>query len=212
MNEKIIIFLLLLILVSRSDRFIKIPHWEIKFKKIFGTNILIHWSVFPAMLIIGMSLSKDIKYQIFAAFLMVLLIVLHEIGHAWLVIKRGYKLNFIELRDFHGVCNYSFLQNKSLHLDQAIISWGGVILQLIVALPLVIFSQLGVIPEIPFVSIFVIVFGYISLFLVVINLIPVQPLDGATAWGVLRHISFKRANPESVQNKTAKNSKITRIK
>jgi len=122
----------------------------------------------------------------------IFLVLLHDAGHAFFVKKKGHLLNHIELKGTHGLCSWSYLHNDQLEFDNIVISWGGVLFQLVIALSLIICDQIGLFPNQTPYFIFINIFGYSSILLACINLIPISPLDGATAWKVFRYIPLRR--------------------
>ena len=88
------------------------------------------------------------------------------------------KLAAIELYPIRGcVC---FRQPWSRY-DDALIAWGGVAVQAVVAVPLVTFVTIFGLTRSDAVNVAIGVLGYYSLIVAVFNLIPVRPLDGAKA-------------------------------
>jgi hypothetical protein len=192
MNEKFLVGMLLLTILSRGEKYIKTSSIQIKFLKIFGSAVFIHWTFLPVSIFIAASYSNDIYIAVAYFFATFFLVLLHESGHAFFVKKQGYSINYIEIKGTHGLCSWSYLQNERLEFDSIVISWGGVLFQLAIALPLVICDQIELFPNQAPYFILINIFGYCSLILVVINLIPIAPLDGATAWKIFRYIPLRR--------------------
>jgi stage IV sporulation protein FB len=95
--------------------------------------------------------------------------------------RKGCHVYAIELYSIHGLVRYS---EPWSHYDDAVIAWGGVAAQAMVAIPLLVFD--GVFePTITVVKVVIGVLGYFSILVAVGNLLPVRPLDGAKAWYVL---------------------------
>lgn len=112
---------------------------RIKYLNIFGAPVLIHWSailVFAIFLILSISNFILGLVSIFSYFG---LILLHESGHAYFAKKLGYDVYSIYLGFVHGLCEYEEPYNQK---DESIVAWGGVIAQLIVAIPLMILENL----------------------------------------------------------------------
>jgi Zn-dependent protease len=192
MNEKFLVGMLLMTILSRGEKYIKTPSIQIKYLKFFGAAVFIHWTFLPVSIFIAASYSNNIYIAAAYFFLAFFLVLLHELGHAFFVKKQGYSVNYIELKGTHGLCSWSYLENDRLEFDRIVISWGGVLFQLAIALPLVICDQIGLFPAQAPYFILVNIFGYCSLILVGINLIPIAPLDGATAWKIFRYIPLRR--------------------
>lgn len=89
----------------------------------------------------------------------------------------------IYLTFIHGVCVYE--QPGSVR-EAALVAWGGVLVQLAVAIPLIVLAQttpLGAAPVFPVaVAVAVAILGYMSLYIALLNLAPARGLDGALTW------------------------------
>ena len=153
-----------------------------KVVQIRGVDTYIHWSVFviAALMLMNVRSRPGMTLVGLASYLSVLLI--HEIGHLIAAQRFGCKVNSIKLYPIFGVTCFEIPWTR---LDHCIIAWGGVLAQAVVAIPLVLWvSFFGYTPIQAINAIFAIL-GYFSLGVAVFNLIPVPPLDGATAWGLL---------------------------
>lgn len=150
--------------------------------KVLGARVHIHWSVFLA--IVGL-FALWIRHPAHAAVVIVCylgLILLHEAGHVWVARRLGYQAENIYLGILHGVCE---VERPDSRRDHALIAWGGVALQLLVAVPLIALSQFTPLLSLPFAGIVVATFGYVSLLTVAMNLVPTHGVDGAFAWKIV---------------------------
>jgi hypothetical protein len=143
-----------------------------------GAPIRFHWSIpFGAVLFTGFRFVPGAWLGI------VVLILLHELGHAVLVKSRGLSIVSIDVHGLGGVCRY---QGDASPKSRAIIAWGGVLAQFlafVVAFTLVL--VLGM-PSQWFLAQFVDSFLWSNLMLAAFNLIPIKPLDGGDAWQLPR--------------------------
>jgi membrane-associated protease RseP (regulator of RpoE activity) len=137
--------------------------------------IRVHWTT-P----VGMVLISGFAFLpgAWAAFL--LLVVCHELGHAFIVQACRCEVVAVDVNGLGGLCHW---EGTATPLERAAIAWGGVVGQLVVlaaALPLRWF----VAPHVD--SVYAPQFFYAlissNLDLMAINLVPVRPLDGAEAW------------------------------
>lgn len=137
----------------------------------------IHWTTpIGLFLLSGLSLNP----LVWAAFLAIL--IAHELGHAFLARRHGLRLVSIDLTAVGGACR---LEGDPTLREAAIVAWGGVLAQ----------ATLLVITLVVRGLVHVIAFGMLdgvadalvtgNLVLMAINLLPVEPLDGATAWRLL---------------------------
>jgi Zn-dependent protease len=70
-------------------------------------------------------------------------------------------------------------------IDRALIAWGGVLAQAMVAVPLTVYIMIaGYTPYEPLNAVLAILGGY-SLLVAAFNLLPIRPLDGSKAWDII---------------------------
>jgi len=110
----------------------------------------------------------------------VLLVLLHELGHAALVRTFRLRVTGIDVTGFGGLCHWSGMTSP---LQRGAIAWGGVLAQaLLFGVTLAAVLLLGR-PRGLFLSEIVNVFTYTNVYLIALNLLPIPPLDGWEAWG-----------------------------
>ena len=125
------------------------------------------------------------------------LILIHECGHMIAAQWKGCEATAIELYPIHGcVC---FRQPWSRY-DSAVIAWGGVVAQAVVAVPLVTLVAIFGFTRSDAVNVAIGVLGYYSLIVAGFNLVPVPPLDGARAWYLIPEL-IKRARTRQTKPK-----------
>jgi Zn-dependent protease len=96
--------------------------------------------------------------------------------------SKGCAVWSIELYPLWGITRFNEPYSSR---DHCIIAWGGVIAQALVGIPLVAWVEMfGYTPYQP-ANAALAILGFFSLSLVVFNLLPVRPLDGAIAWRLL---------------------------
>ncbi len=166
-----------------------------------GAPIRIHWSVpIGAFVFCGFALVPGA----WLAFL--LLIVCHELGHAFFVRRSGLEVVSVDVHALGGVCRWD---GDATPLQRAVIAWGGVVGQLVV---LAIAFPLGFVDspylQGDFVRQMLHAFVAVNLSLMAINQVPVPPLDGAEAWplfGMLwrRRVAASKRRREIAERKRA---------
>jgi stage IV sporulation protein FB len=149
-----------------------------------GVPVVLSWTVLLALpwfyyrqgTLLGMTVA-------FVAFFFLLFV--HELGHAAVAKWRRVPVLGINLYIMHGLCWYEEPEKKS---DEIWIAWGGVASQaalLMLALGasylLERYAFLLFVHASPALHIFIVT----NLFLMLFNLIPLPPLDGAKAWLVV---------------------------
>lgn len=148
--------------------------------RIAGVPVRAHWSV-PIGAVVFSRFSWAPGFWVG----FVLLVLIHELGHAAVVKACRASVIEVNLHALGGECRYvggvSALQN-------ALISWGGVLGQLVVLIVALVLRYAVTSPPL-FVRELLSVWIDSNLMLMAINLVPIAPLDGATAWklpGLLR--------------------------
>jgi Zn-dependent protease len=150
--------------------------------KIRGADVYVHWTVFAiAGFILLNALSRPVLTLIgLICYLSVLLI--HETGHLIAAQRRHSEVLSIKLYPIFGM---TFFEAPWSRLDHCVIAWGGVLAQAVVAIPLILWVEVfGFSRFEPLNEVFAIL-GFFSIGVALFNLLPVPPLDGATAWGLI---------------------------
>jgi Zn-dependent protease len=149
---------------------------------VFGARLHVHWSAVALAGVMFGVWHRQPAHAIEAIACYFGLILLHEAGHAAMALRLGYRASDIHLSMIHGLCTYD---SPGTFREDALIAWGGVLAQLAVAVPLVALAQVPAIVSLSFVGIPIAAFGYFSLMIAALNLVPARGLDGAKAWRLL---------------------------
>lgn len=151
----------------------------LKLFRVRGIPVRAHWSLpLGVLLFSGGRIAPGLWLGI------VTLILLHELGHAFLVQRFGLATIGIDITGIGGVCRWA---GSPTPLQRSAIAWGGVLAQLVVlAVTGAVVLAVGA-PSQPFLAQLVDAFLRANLFLIAINLIPFGPLDGAEAWPFFGH-------------------------
>ncbi len=152
---------------------------------------MFHWSVL--LTLPWMWYLNDSLYAAFVSWpAYIFLILAHELGHAYMAQRRNIRVISIQVSFIHGLCTFENPKNEKDHI---LIAWGGVAAQLFILLMALIFSFLFShlwypIQYILSPTVEPILHTLISLniIILIINLVPIQPLDGVMAWRVLPYI------------------------
>jgi Zn-dependent protease len=142
-----------------------------------GAPIRVHWTLLVAMVVWS-------RFNLWPAFWLgfALLILIHELGHALVVLRYGLGLSEIAIHGAGGYCRH---EESGTRFQAAFVAWGGVLAQLaLYAVTQVTLLVVGP-PSNFHVALLVAVFTETNLWLVALNLIPFEPLDGAKAWPML---------------------------
>jgi hypothetical protein len=142
--------------------------------RVRGAPIRIHWSApFGALVFTGFAFAPALWAGFF------LLVILHELGHAALVWRFGYRVVAVRVHAFGGDCQWA---GDPTRAEIAVVAWGGVLAEAalwVVATALVL--VLGF-PESPVLAALAVTFTSVNARMILFNLIPIPPLDGHHAW------------------------------
>lgn len=142
-----------------------------------GIPIRIHWSAFLGAAVFG-------RFEFVPAFWLgfFLLILVHELGHAFAVRRVGGQVLSVDVTGLGGLCAW---RGEVTRIQRACVAWAGVWAQLVLlGMTLLLQGMYG-----PFrnggMAQLADVFIRTNLWLMAINLLPVRPMDGAEAWRLL---------------------------
>lgn len=160
-----------------------------------------HWSVpLVCLLFSGFRVEPGMWLGV------LVVILIHELGHAFIVHRSGLTNLGIDLTGFGGLCRWT---GQPTTIQRAAVAWGGVLAQFaLLAIVLVVLFFTGA-PENLYLRQLVEAFTRANLFIAVLNLIPIRPLDGAEAWPWFKHVYQRRKSQRKwklklVQRKTGK--------
>jgi Zn-dependent protease len=160
----------------------------IEIMEIKRVKVRVHWSV---VLIGGLILLGAVENPLLASIVLVSyfgVILLHECGHMFAAHNRGCAVWSIELYPIWGI---TYFGEPCSRYDHCIIAWGGVVAQLVVALPILVWVEVFGYTRFQPINAILAIFGFFSLSTVVFNLLPIRPFDGSIAWRLLPDL-FKR--------------------
>ncbi len=146
--------------------------------RIQGIRIRAHWSVpFVCLMFSGFRFEPGTWVGILA------IILIHELGHAFIVRRVGLLNLGIDLTGIGGVCRWAGEPTK---IQRAWVAWGGVLAQLLLFLVSALLVLIVGRPGHPWLAQLVYALMWPNLFVAAFNLIPFPPFDGAEAWPLLK--------------------------
>lgn len=154
--------------------------------EIRGVRVYVHWSVFAlsSLFLLGaLERPREILVGLFSYYGVILI---HECGHMVMAQRKRCHVNWIRLYPILGLVSYDMPYSK---LDHAIIAWGGVLAQSVITVPVLLYLSFFGAPQSGAINVALGIWGYLSLGLIAFNLIPVPPLDGATAWKLIPELA-----------------------
>src|SRR5262249_33534228 len=166
----------------KIDRFTRIA-------RVTGIDVYIHWTVFAVAIIILINSVRRPVLTLVGLLSFFTVLLIHELGHAIAARQRGQAASHIEIYPFFGLAHFETPRSR---LDHCIIAWGGVLAQAVVAIPLVIWTLVLGYTRFDAVNAVLAILGAYSLIVAIINLLPIPPLDGATAWGLFPALIARR--------------------
>ena len=141
------------------------------FARYGGAPIRVHWTVAFLVLFFG-------GWRPGAWVGIVFLVLMHELGHAAIVRAVRAQVTEVMVYGFGGYCGW---RGHVGPRGRALIAWGGVFAQAIVLV--IAWSVRSAMPvQGPFMAALLYALIEANISLIVINLIPIPPLDGASAW------------------------------
>lgn len=144
--------------------------------RLWGAPIRIHWTT-PLVAFV----LTNFSFVPGAWLGFLVLVLVHEIGHAIAVRSFGANVVSVNAHGLGGTCEwYGHVTAR----QRAIIAWGGVLAQAALYIPARFVAAMvpswGIIGEIMY------TLTATNLILIVVNLLPIRPLDGAEAWKLFR--------------------------
>jgi hypothetical protein len=136
------------------------------------TLLLLAGAIFPSFLLWPQFVAAVVVADL-------LLLAIHEMGHAIVARWVRCQVYAIEIHAFHGLTIHSWPPSRRAAI---MIAWGGVAAQLAVAIPLWVWLQVGATPGISPLNAALAVLGPYSVVVAIVNLLPLPGLDGALAW------------------------------
>lgn len=113
---------------------------------------------------------------------LVTLVFIHELGHAVLVRRYRGSVVALDFLPFGGECAW---QGSVTLLGTSVIAWGGVLAQAVLLAAtegaLLVLGH----PEAPLLDGFVHMLTVSNVYMIVLNLLPIPPLDGSRAWAIV---------------------------
>jgi len=168
--------------------------------RVRGAPIRVHWTLLAGAFIWGGFRFEPAFWLGFAT-----LILLHELGHALFVVR--YRLGLSEIA-LHGAGGYCAHLHTGSRYQAAVVAWGGVLAQLALFLALQAGYALFGPPSSYQLAVFLGVFGRTNLYLIALNLIPFEPLDGAKAWPLFGMLAARLRNLASTRKASTRRHKV----
>jgi Zn-dependent protease len=149
----------------------------------------VHWSVLLIAAVILFSAVRQPLVSLMGLSAYIGILLIHESGHLIAAQRRGCQVSGIELYPIYGITRF---QTPWSRYDHCMIAWGGVLAQLIVAVPLILWVVIFGYTPFDSVNAVLAILGFFNLGIALFNLLPIAPLDGFIAWELIPAL-FNRA-------------------
>jgi len=147
-----------------------------------GVDVFVHWTVFLIAAIMVYATRRNPWVTLTAGASWLGLLLLHECGHMIAARRRHTPVISIELYPISGFCRFEVPWSR---FDHCIIAWGGVMAQVAVAVPIMLWVSTFGYTRFATVNAVLGILGGYSLVIAAFNLLPVGRLDGRIAWGII---------------------------
>jgi Zn-dependent protease len=160
-----------------------------------GASVRLHWS-----LPFGVFLFTGLRFAPGAWVGFLLIVLVHELGHAVAVVRSvsdgggphapRLRLVAIDVLGVGGLCRF---EGYPTPRRRVLIAWSGVLAQAVVLVAAGIVRVVLGRPALPFAADLLDALLVVNAWMIAVNLIPIPPLDGAEAWGVVQLFAAARA-------------------
>ena len=157
--------------------------------RVFGAPVYLHISAVVVAALLGLSAVKSPAFGAIAIASYLSIILVHEVGHAFVANRLGLDVSNIQIGWLHGVCEY---QDPGDEWQTILVAWGGVAAQ--VAVAAIVLAIAAVIPgdDLGYFGPVAIFLGFVNLIVAIINLAPSRELDGGVAWRIVPFVFRNR--------------------
>lgn len=149
----------------------------------FGAPVRLH-----ASLVLGVLLFTGFRIDPYAWFGFVVIVLVHELGHALLARRAQLKVREIVIHGFGGYCAHAPTRDPVV---SSTIAWGGVLAQGVLGIATLIGLRLGLALPPSLARALLVTNLYVGL----VNLLPFASLDGASAWRLFPALLARRRRP-----------------
>lgn len=153
-----------------------------------GIPIRFHWSMALGALFFG---GLRFVPAFWLAF--VVLVLVHELGHAFVARRLGHQALAVDVTGFGGLCHWD--ARRASGLDHSLVAWGGVAAQFALLLVTLAYTVVAGAPASSVEAQVVSAFTRTNLWIMALNLLPIPPLDGAQAWRLFSELKQRGLSP-----------------
>lgn len=158
-----------------------LQHGYLRVARPWGVELRIHWTV-----VVGALLAARLRLEPWTWLGFLCVVLMHELGHALAVSSAGGQLVGLDFTGVGGSCRW---RGAGTLLERAWVAWGGVLAQTALLAVTFTWTLLLGTPEGRVAASLRYCFVEVNLTLLVMNLLPFSPLDGALAWRLFGALS-----------------------
>lgn len=160
--------------------------------RIRRVDVSLHWSVLLISVVILMGAVRRPFLSLVGLISYLSVLLIHECGHLILAQRLRCQVFAIEIYPIFAITRFEIPRSQ---FDHCVIAWGGVLAQLIVAVPLIAWVTVFGFTPFGVVNAAMAILGYFSLGIALWNLLPFAPLDGAIAWEIIPALFQRKPQP-----------------
>lgn len=165
--------------------------------RINGVSVYVHWSILALAVLMLVNASRRPLLTLVAGAAWLTVMFIHECGHMIAAHRRGSEVLSIELYPIFGITRFQIPWSD---FDHCVIAWGGVLAQLAVGIPFVLWLAFIGYTRFEPVNAVLALLGVYNLSTAAFNLLPIVPMDGAIAWRIvpafIRRYRERRVRPQ----------------
>jgi membrane-associated protease RseP (regulator of RpoE activity) len=158
----------------RIDRFTHVG-------RIDRVDVYVHWTVLVVVVVMLLGVVRQPLPTLVGLGCWLGVMLLHECGHMMAAKRRHSQVYAIELYPIFALTKFETPWSR---FDHALIAWGGVLAQAVVAIPIVLWIKFFGYTPFELVNEALVICGLVSLAIAAFNLLPFKPLDGSMAWQI----------------------------
>jgi len=149
--------------------------------RIDRVDVYVHWSVLLIAFILLVGALKRPLPTLVGLSCWMGVMLLHECGHMFAAKQRHSQVYAIELYPIFALTRFETPWSR---FDHAVIAWGGVLAQMVVAIPAVLWIRFIGYTPFDVANEALVIWGLLSMAIAIFNLLPFRPLDGVMAWQI----------------------------
>jgi membrane-associated protease RseP (regulator of RpoE activity) len=150
--------------------------------RVRGVPVYVHWTVLLITVLILASAVRSPATSLLGLTAYIGVLLIHESGHLFVAQRVHCEVLSIQLYPIFGITKFEMPWSR---FDHCLIAWGGVVAQLVVAIPIVLWVSFFGYTRVNAINAALALLGFFSIGVAAFNLLPIPPLDGSIAWAII---------------------------